>query len=268
MENMDKYKEVMFEAADEAAKILLEYLGRDFEIGRKKFYNDLVTEVDKKSEAKIIEIIHMHFPEHSVLGEEGGFAGGETERKSDFVWIIDPIDGTLNYAHSLPIFCISIALEVKGKVSLGVVYNPVSKEKFFAETGKGAFLNDNKISVSDTKNLKDGFLVTGFAYNVQEEENHSIDHFVNFVRMGLPVRRLGSAAIDICYVACGIFDAFWEVNLNAWDVAAGYLILLEAGGKVTDFKGGNYSVYGREILATNGKPLHNEMIEVLQKAYK
>lgn len=254
----------MFEAADEAAKILLEYLGKDYEISRKKFYNDLVTEVDKKSEAKIIEVIHKSFPDHNVLGEEGG----DQNKKSDYIWIIDPIDGTINYAHSLPIFCISIALEIKGKISLGIVYNPVSREKFFAETGKGAFLNEKKISVSDTNELKDGFLVTGFAYSVHEKENHSVDHFVNFVRMGLPVRRLGSAAIDVCYVACGIFDAFWEVDLNAWDIAAGYLILKEAGGKITDFKGGEFSVYGREILATNGKAMHEEMIEVLQKAYK
>ncbi len=264
MENLSKYKSVLLEAADEAAKILLEYFGTDFEISRKKFYNDLVTEVDKKSEKKIIEIIHSHFPDHNVVGEEGG----DQEKKSDYVWIIDPIDGTINYAHSLPIFCISIALEIKGKVVLGVVYNPISKEKFFAETGKGAYLNDKKISVSETENLKDGFLVTGFAYNVQEEENYSIDHFVSFVRMGLPVRRLGSAAIDVCYVACGIFDAFWEGNLNAWDIAAAYLILIEAGGKVTDYKGGEYSIYGKQILATNGKPMHEEMIAVLEKAYK
>ncbi len=264
MEDLSKYKTVMFEAADEAAKILLEYFGTDFEISRKKFYNDLVTEVDKKSEAKIIEVIHSHFPGHNVLGEEGG----NLEKKSDYIWVVDPIDGTINYAHSLPIFCISIALEIKGKVVLGVVYNPISEEKFFAERGKGAYCNDKKITVSDTENLKDSFLVTGFAYNVHEEENHSIDHFVNFVRLGLPVRRLGSAAIDVCYVANGIFDAFWEGNLNAWDIAAAYLILIEAGGKVTDYKGGEYSIYGRQILATNGKPLHNEMIKVLEKAYK
>jgi myo-inositol-1(or 4)-monophosphatase len=261
MENLDRYKKVMFTAVDEAAKILLEYFGKDFEISHKKFYNDLVTEVDKKSEAKIIEVIHNTFPDHNVLGEEGG----DREKKSHYVWIIDPIDGTVNYAHSLNIFCISLALEIKGEVILGVVYNPVSNEKFFAEKGKGAYLNDKKISVSDTKELKDAFLVTGFAYSVHQHENHSIEHFVNFVRLGLPVRRLGSAAMDICYVACGIFDAFWEVDLNAWDIAAGYLILKEAGGKVTDFKGGDFSIYGREILATNGKPLHTEMVEVLQK---
>lgn len=264
MEDLEKYKQVLLEAADEAAKILLEYFGGEFEISRKKFHNNLVTEVDKKSEAKIIEIIHRYFPDHNVLGEEGG----NLEMKSDFIWIIDPIDGTVNFAHALPIFCISIALEIKGQVMLGVVYNPVTKEKFFAERGKGAYYNDKKISVSGTEKLMDAFLVTGFAYSVEKEENYSIDHFVKFVRMGLPVRRLGSAAMDICYVAAGIFDAFWEGNLNAWDIAAGYLILIEAGGKVTDYKNGKYSIYGKQILATNGTPLHEEMIEALQSVYK
>lgn len=262
MEDLKKYKAVLTEAVDEAAKIIMSYFGKEFEIGRKKFYNDLVTEVDKKSEAKITEVIHKHFPEHNVLGEEEG----DRNKKSDYVWIVDPIDGTINFAHALPIFCISVALEIKGKVTLGMVYNPVSKERFFAEAGMGAYLNDKKICVSQTESLKDGFLVTGFAYSAHEGKDHSLEHFTNFVKMGLPVRRLGSAAIDICYVACGIFDAFWELNLNAWDIAAGYLILVEAGGKITDFSGGEFSVYGKQILATNGKLIHDEMIAVLQKA--
>lgn len=259
MENTGKYKEVMHEAADEAAKILLEYFGKDFEIGRKKYYNDLVTEVDKKSETKISEIIHKYFPGHNILGEEGG----DRKKKSDYLWIIDPIDGTVNYAHALPIFCISIALEINGEVELGLIYSPVSGEKFFAERGKGSYLNGKKISVSATDELKGAFLVTGFAYNA-ENDSQSTEHFVRFVKMGLPVRRLGSAAMDICYVACGIFDAFWEANLNPWDVAAGYLILLEAGGKITKYDGSKYSIYERQILATNGKNLHEEMMEVLQ----
>lgn len=258
---MEKYKEVMFEAVEESSKILMDYFDTKFEIGRKKFYNDLVTEVDKKSEAKIIEVIHKYFPEHNVLAEEGG----DQHKKSDFVWIVDPIDGTVNYAHALPIFCVSIALEIKGEIALGIVYNPVSGEKFFAEKGKGAYYNDKKISVSDTENLKDGFLVTGFAYGLDVKDDHSLEHFVNFVKMGLPVRRLGSAAMDICYVACGKFDAFWEFNLHAWDVAAAYLILLEAGGRVTDFTGGNYSVYDKQILASNGRNIHDEMISELKK---
>ncbi|MEO8512211.1 MAG: inositol monophosphatase family protein [Ignavibacteria bacterium] len=261
---MEEFKKVMLEAADEAAKILMEYFDTDFKISRKEFYNDLVTEVDKKSEEKIVEIIHKHFPDHNVLAEEGG----NRHKKSDYVWIVDPIDGTVNYAHSLQIFCISIALEVKGEIMLGIVYNPHSGEKFFAEKGKGAWYNDKKISVSDTESLKDGFLVTGFAYGLDKKDDHSLEYFVEFVKMGLPVRRLGSAAIDICYVACGKFDAFWEFNLHAWDVAAAYLILLEAGGRITDFSGGSYSVYDKQILASNGRGIHDEMINVLKKVNK
>lgn len=264
MEDLSKYKAAMFEAAGEAAKILMDNFDTDFEIGRKRDYHDLVTEVDKKSEAKIIEIIHKHFPEHNVLGEEGG----DLNKKSDYVWIVDPIDGTINYAHSVPIFCVSIALEIRGEVLLGIVYSPLTHEKFWAEKGNGAYLNDKKIRVSGIEYLKDSLLVTGFPYGAKDNSDHCIDHFVNFVKLGLPIRRLGSAAMDICYLACGRFDAFWEVNLNAWDVAAGCLILTEAGGKLSDFRGNVYSIYDKQILGSNGKTVHNEMIEVLAKAYK
>jgi myo-inositol-1(or 4)-monophosphatase len=264
MEDISKYKAVMFEAADEAAKILIENFDTDLVIGRKRDYNDLVTEIDKKSEARIIEIIHKHFPGCNVLGEEGG----DLNKKSEYLWIVDPIDGTINYTHSLPIFCVSIALEVGGEVLLGVVYSPMTQEKFWAEKGKGAYLNDKKISVSEIEYLKDSLLVTGFPYGAKDNSDHCIDHFVNFVKLGLPIRRLGSAAMDICYLAAGRFDAFWEVNLNAWDVAAGCLILLEAGGKLSDFKGNDYSIYGKQILGSNGRTVHREMIEVLEKAYK
>jgi len=264
MKDLKKYKEVMFEAADEAAKILMENFDTELEIGRKRDYHDLVTEIDKRSEAKIIEIVHKYFPDHNVLGEEGG----DLKKKSDYLWIVDPIDGTINYTHSLPIFCVSIAFEVKGEVLLGVVYNPMTKEKFWAEKGKGAYLNDKKICVSEIEYLKDSLLVTGFPYGAKDNMDHCIDHFVNFVKLGLPIRRLGSAAMDICYLAAGRFDAFWEVNLNAWDVAAGCLILMEAGGKLSDFKGNDYSIYGKQILGTNGRTIHSEMIGVLEKAYK
>ncbi len=263
MENTDKLREVMFSAADAAAEIQLKYFEKDFEIGRKLDYSDLVTEVDKKCEAKIIEIIHNTFPGHNVLGEEGG----DRHQKSDYVWIVDPIDGTVNYAHSVPIFCVSIAVEYKGEVILGVVYSPKTREKFYAEKGKGAFLNDRQINVSTIDLLKDSLLVTGFPYGSKDNYDHCIDHFVNFIKLGLPIRRLGSAALDICYLAAGRFEGFWEVNLNAWDVAAGYLILLEAGGKVTNFEGGQYSVYDKQILASNGKTVHDEMIDVLKIAY-
>ena len=263
MPDYKKYIEVLEEASQEAAKILLDNFDTDFKISRKKHYSDLVTEVDKKSEAKIIEVIHSHYPEHNVLSEEIG----NLNMSSDYVWIVDPIDGTVNYAHAVPIFCVSIALEIKKDVKLGLIYNPVSGEKFFAETGKGAYLGEKKISVSKISSLKDGLLVTGFPYGAKDNMDRCIDHFNNFIKFGLPIRRLGSAALDMCYVACGRFDGFWEVSLNPWDVAAGYLILKEAGGKLTDFTGNKYSIYNKQILATNGK-IHDEMLEVLAKAYQ
>jgi len=264
MEDYTKYKQVMFEAADAAVSVLMQHYDTKLEIGRKRDYNDLVTNADKQSEAKIAEVVHRYFPEHNVIGEEGG----DRKKKSDYKWIIDPIDGTVNYAHSVPLFCVSIALELKGEVIMGIVQSPIMGEKFWSVKGEGAYLNDKKISVSDCNDLKDGLLVTGFPYGAKDNMDHCIDHFVNFVKLGLPIRRLGSAAMDICYVACGRFDGFWEVNLNAWDVAAGVLILREAGGKITDFQGNPYSIYGKQILATNGRKIHQEMTKVLEKAYQ
>lgn len=262
MENLNKYKKVLFEAVDESAKILLKHFNTKFKISRKSAYNDLVTEVDKKSEYKIIEVIHSYFPEHNILSEEAG----DLKKNSDYLWIVDPIDGTVNYAHALPIFCVSIGLQINNDVKMGLVYNPVSGEQFFSEKGKGSFLNNKKIHVSERKYLKDAILVTGFPYNAKENYDHCIDHFVNYIKCGLPIRRLGSAALDLCYVACGRFDGFWEVSLNPWDVAAGSLILKEAGGKLTDFNRKKYSVYFKQIVATNGK-IHDEMIDVIKRAY-
>jgi myo-inositol-1(or 4)-monophosphatase len=209
-----------------------------------------------------MEIIHSYFPDHNILSEEAG----DLKMNSDYVWIVDPIDGTVNYAHALPIYCISIALQIKNEVVLGLVFNPVSNEKFYSENGKGAFLNGKRINVSGKKNLRDALLVTGFPYGAQNNTDHCIDHFVNFLKHGLPIRRLGSAALDMCYVACGRFEGFWEVSLNPWDVAAGNLILKEAGGKTTDFFGDKYSIYNKQILATNGN-IHKEMMEVIKQAY-
>ena len=263
MENLDTYKKVMFRAADEAGKILLHHFDTDFKISRKKFYNDLVTEVDKKSETRIIELIRKSFPGHSILSEEAG----DLNKNSEFVWIVDPLDGTVNYAHSVPIYSVSIALEIDKTIELGLIYNPVNGEKFYAQRGKGAYLNNKEIRTSATKYLKDALLVTGFPYGAVNNPDHALDHFNNFLRHGVPVRRLGSAALDMCFVACGRFDGFWEVSLNPWDVAAGFVILNEAGGKITNFKGEKYSVYSKQLLATNGK-IHKEMMDVLEIAYK
>lgn len=252
-------KKTLFYAAEEAGKILLENFNKDFIIESKDSISNLVTEVDKKSESKIIEIIKNDFPDDSILSEEIG----SIEASSNCKWIIDPIDGTINYAHGIPLSCISIGVEKNGEIIMGLVYNPMSGEKFFAEKNKGAYLNDNKISVTKENNLRKALLVTGFPYDSSRNPNKPVDVFGRFVMLDIPIRRLGSAALDLCWTACGRFDGFWEYNLNPWDTAAGFLILKEAGGLVTDFYGKDYSVYNKEILATNGL-LHEDILKIIQ----
>jgi len=252
-------KNILNIAATEAGKIIENYFGKDFKIESKDIISNLVTQADKESESKIIEIIKNEFPNHSILSEEIGALDSDSSIK----WIIDPIDGTINFAHSIPLCCVSIGIEKDGEIIMGIVYNPISKERFFAEKGKGAFLNDKRINVSAENNLLKSLLVTGFPYNTSNNPNKPVDVFAKFVLQDIPVRRLGSAALDICWTACGRFDGFWEYNLNPWDVAAGYLILIEAGGKITDFEGNNFSVYQKEILATNNL-IHNDMLGIIK----
>jgi myo-inositol-1(or 4)-monophosphatase len=252
-------KETLYKAAIESGKIIKEYFETKFIIESKDVISNLVTEVDKKSESKIIEVIRNEFPNHNILSEEIG----ALDTDSDVKWIIDPIDGTINYAHSIPICCVSIGIEKKGEIILGLVYNPMSGELFFAEKGKGAFLNDKKISISKEDNLYKSLLVTGFPYDTSNNPHKPVKVFAEFVNSDIPVRRLGSAALDLCWTACGRFDGFWEYNLNPWDVAAGYLIMTEAGGVVSDFDGNNFSVYKKEILATNGL-IHNHMLRMIK----
>ncbi|MEZ5016462.1 MAG: inositol monophosphatase family protein [Flavipsychrobacter sp.] len=255
---MSELKSVILTAAKEAGAIIKEYFEGSFTVENKGTINNLVTEVDKHAEAKIIAIIKETFPTHNILSEEIGAINQESE----YQWIIDPIDGTVNFAHSIPICCVSIAVKHKNELLLGVVYNPILNELFFAEKGKGAFLNDKPISVSEKSEFKKACLVTGFPYKWPKTYEHPIKVFERFIMEGLPVRRLGSAAIDLCWVACGRFDGFWEYNLNPWDIAAGYLIVLEAGGKVSNFDGDPYSVFDKETLATNGL-IHNDMLSVI-----
>ncbi len=238
-------KNTLLKAAAEAGRILKENFEGNYKISSKDVVSNLVTEIDKKSEDKIIEIIKKDFPGHYILSEEAGAIVQESEYK----WIIDPIDGTVNYAHSIPLTCVSIALERRGEVIMGVVFNPMSNEFFFSEKGEGAFLNENKISVSENTDIKRALLVTGFPYNSSRFKPDPVSVFKKFILNDIPIRRLGSAALDLCWTACGRFDGFWEYNLNAWDVAAGYLILKEAGGMLSDLKGGDFSIYGKEILA-------------------
>jgi len=220
---------------------------------------NLVTEVDKYCEEMIVTYLRQQFPEYAVLAEEGN----SVETKSDYKWIIDPLDGTTNFAHSYPLFCVCIALEYRGEIIMGVIYEPNRGEMFTAEKGKGAFCNGKPIHVSPCKSLQNALLVTGFAYNIQEGERmNNLNHFCNFMLKSHAVRRDGVAGVDLCYVACGRYDGFWELYLKPWDIAAGSLILTEAGGTVTSFDGSKFDVYGTEILATN-TTIHNEMKQVL-----
>jgi myo-inositol-1(or 4)-monophosphatase len=225
--------------------------------------NDLVTEADHASDKAIIEVIRSHYPDHFILSEETG----NVPTTSEFKWIIDPIDGTINFAQGIPICCVSIGVEKDGQMILGAVYAPFLNEVFFAEKGMGAFLNDKPISVSAQNDLMRSCLVTGFPYSYTDEENGPLEVFGRFIRKGVPVRRLGSAAIDLCWVAAGRFDGFYEHKLNAWDSAAGFLLVEEAGGKVTDFEGKYYSPYQPHICATNGL-IHEELLKVVNGVHE
>lgn len=241
-------KTTLLKATEASGKILQQYFNGPFEVSSKSSVNDLVTEVDKRSETAIINIIRETYPDHFILSEEVG----EIKTSSTIKWIIDPIDGTVNYANGIPICCVSIGVEKEGEMILGAVYNPFMNELFVAEKGKGATLNDKPIHVSTKADVATSCLVTGFAYQWQDMPNNPLQVLERIIKQGIPVRRLGSAAIDLCWVACGRFDGFYEHSLQAWDSAAGFLIVEEAGGKVTDFSGNRYSPYQKEILATNG----------------
>jgi len=258
---MEQLKNVLLDATHEAGKIIQSYFNGTFVINHKEGINNLVTEVDHLAEQKIISVIKATYPTHSIIGEESG----ENIQLSDYQWVIDPIDGTVNFAHGIPLCCVSIGLLLNGSVLMGAVYNPMMNELFFAQKGKGATLNGNPIKVSAKSDFKTAFLVTGFPYKWPENSlEHPVKVFERMVLQGLPIRRLGSAAIDLCWVACGRFDGFWEYNLSAWDVAAGYLIVLEAGGTITDFNGNIGNVFDKQTLATNGL-IHNDILSVINK---
>jgi myo-inositol-1(or 4)-monophosphatase len=251
-------KQTLLKATEAAAVILSEYFEKQFTISNKEGMNNLVTEVDHKSEDAIIAIIQKEFPNHFILSEETG----EIKQDSEYKWIIDPIDGTVNYANGIPICCVSIGIEKAGEMIMGAVYNPFIRELFFAERGLGATMNDRKINVSTKTEVIKSCLVTGFPYTYLDMANGPLQVFEKFIRKGVPVRRLGSAAIDLCWVAAGRFDGFYEHKLSAWDSAAGYLIVQEAGGKVTDLAGNPYNPYQPGIIATNGH-IHNEMVRIV-----
>ncbi|CAN5421061.1 MAG: inositol monophosphatase family protein [Pyrinomonadaceae bacterium] len=247
------------ETARDAGQILLEKFGRKINISKKGDI-DLVTEADLASEALIIDRIKSHYPKHSILAEESGEAvilGGDINWK----WIIDPLDGTTNYAHGYPCFCVTIALEHKGEIVVGVTYDPTRIELFTVEKGAGASLNNKKIRVSTETKLSNSLIVTGFPYDFKRNADFA-KHLTAFFMKTRGVRRDGSAALDMAYVACGRFDGFWENGLNPWDVAAGKLLIEEAGGQVTYYDGLPLNIYTPPICASNGS-IHSEMLEIL-----
>lgn len=252
-------KNTLLKAITEAGIILKDNFAGNFKIESKDMIANLVTEIDKKSEKKIIEVIKNDFPEHNILSEEIG----ALTQESNYKWIIDPIDGTVNYAHSIPITCISIGIEKDGEVIMGAVYNPMMDELFFAEKGEGSYFNEKRIYVSKEDNFAKALLVTGFPYDSSRNPHKPAEVFARVVYNDIPVRRLGSAALDLCWTAMGRFEGFWEYNLNAWDVAAGCIILTEAGGKLSDFNGSALSIYQREILATNGL-IHEQLRKLIK----
>jgi myo-inositol-1(or 4)-monophosphatase len=248
-------KNTLNKAVRAGANELRSFFNEKFTISNKEGINNLVTEADHAAEKAILDVIKKDFPGHYILSEEAG----EIIQDSNYKWIIDPIDGTVNFAHGIPLCCVSIALEHEGEIILGAVFNPNMDELYFAEKGNGAVLNEKKISVSEQTQVIRACLVTGFPYTYLDMPNGPLQVFERLIRKGIPVRRLGSAAIDLCWVAAGRFDGFYEHKLEAWDSAAGYLIVEEAGGRVTDFKGNKFSPYQPHVLATNGK-IHNEML--------
>ncbi|MFI5217500.1 MAG: inositol monophosphatase family protein [Candidatus Limnocylindria bacterium] len=220
---------------------------------------DLVTEVDRACEALIVESLRAQRPGDAVLAEEGG---GQDRADADWRWIIDPLDGTTNYAHGYPRFCVSIGVEHRGERSVGVVFDPLLEELYTAVRGKGAFLNGRRLRVSEEADLGRALVATGFAYDVRHNPDDNLDHFAAFVKRARAVRRDGSAALDLCYLAAGRFDGFWELQLHPWDVAAGFLIVEEAGGRVSDRAGGPPPRSGRDTVASNGR-IHDAMLALL-----
>lgn len=248
-------KETLYAAAYAGSVVLQKYFNGQFTISSKTGVNDLVTQADKEAEDEIINVIRNQFPDHYILSEEAG----TLSTTSSIKWIVDPIDGTVNFAHGIPICCVSIGVEENGVMKMGVVYNPFMNEFFWAEKGKGATLNNVPIHVSRKTDLGTSCLVTGFPYAYLDMPNGPLQVFDKLIRQGIPVRRLGSAALDLCWVAAGRFDGFYEHNLKPWDSAAGFIIAEEAGGRITDFSGNYYSPYQPTIIATNNK-IHDELL--------
>ena len=256
---MSGYLDIAIRAAKEAGAFLSERIGKHLTIEKKGQVN-LVTDADRDSEKLIKEIILARYPQHSFKAEEGT----ESAKRSRYLWLVDPLDGTTNYAHGFPVYCVSIALLKDDELIVACIHNPNLDECFAAEKGKGAFLNGLPIMPSSTEKLDDALLATGFPYDIRESSENNLKEFAAFAVVARAIRRAGSAALDLAYTACGRFDGYWEFKLSPWDVAAGILIVNEAGGKVTNWSGRKCDIFKGEVLASNGK-IHDKMLGVLEK---
>jgi len=257
---MKSYLDIALEAGAKAGDIIRENFHKKKLIDYKGRIN-LVTNVDKEAEKEVIETISKYYPEHNILTEETEYA---QDASQPFRWVIDPLDGMTNYVHGFPFVCVSIALQRNNESIVGVVYNPILNELFYAEKGNGSFRNSEPISVSDNADFSKSLLATGFPYDMLNEKKNNIRNFSKMIKKCRGIRRPGAATLDMCYVACGIFDGYWELELFPWDTAAGIVILEEAGGKVTKFDGSKFSIFDKEIVASNGK-VHGELLRVLHK---
>ncbi|MBN2687467.1 MAG: inositol monophosphatase [Deltaproteobacteria bacterium] len=254
---MSEYLDFALSIAREAGDVLMEYFHKEHTIDYKGRI-DIVTDVDHRSEEVLISRITDAYPDHDIVTEES--AG--KRRGSRARWILDPIDGTTNYAHGFPFFCVSVALALEGEIRVAVINAPQLREEFSGEKGNGAFLNGTKIAVSMTETLAKSFLATGFPYDIAQDSYNNINYFSGMAMQSLAIRRAGSAALDLAYVAAGRFDGFWELKLNPWDTAAGWLLVEEAGGVVTRISGDDYFLESPTILASNGR-IHLAMIDAL-----
>lgn len=257
---LTEMRDVALEAAWKAGKILRKYYqeGR-FHVAEKPGAG-LVTNADLEAEAQTVKILKKAYPQFGFLTEEAQPQLASCPGR----WIIDPLDGTTNFVHGFPMFCVSIAAEWDGEVVVGVIYHPILKDTYVAMKGKGAFLNNKKIHVSDTQRIDEALLTTGFTYNKDKSLKQEMNAFETLSAAARAVRRPGSAALDLAFTACGVFDGFWERNLSPWDVAAGSLLVQEAGGKITNFSGNSFELHSAEILATNGK-IHSHLLKELKK---
>jgi myo-inositol-1(or 4)-monophosphatase len=258
MDSMEAMERVAIRAAHAAGRIHLKRLSHT-NISRKSNAIDLVTEADHESEAVVIDVLQRAFPDHTILAEEGS---GNCEAASEHRWIIDPLDGTTNFAHSFPQFCVSIGYERRGRIQLAVIFDAFKKELFVARRGSGASLNRKPIRVSHVRTLDMSLLATGFPYDRRERRRFYLCFWEAFMLRTHGVRRTGSAALDLAWVACGRVDAFWEFGLKPWDVAAGSLLVEEAGGHVSNMDGSTLDLNAAQIIASNGR-LHQQMVETL-----